>query len=34
LQPVRERLAARDAKAIKPRPDKLGATRARFTALF
>ncbi len=34
LQPLRERLAAREAKAIKPIPDKLGATRARFTAFI
>jgi len=34
LQPVSERLAARVAKAIKPIPDKLGATRAGFTGFI
>ena len=34
LQPVRHRLAAREAKATKAIPDKLGDTRAWVTDLF
>ena len=34
LQPVTQRLAASDAKAINRIPDKLGDTRAWFTFLF
>jgi hypothetical protein len=34
LQPVTQRLAASEAKAINRIPDKLGDTRAWFTFLF